>query len=92
MTDDEIRTRVRERFANGTLPRHIHAVMKPLGAGITPDDAAITAGSALNDPCSVCDARATQLRYNTTPGGPFAFHQRCYEIWKEEAGRPIRRT
>jgi hypothetical protein len=44
-----------------------------------------TAG-ALNR-CVVCDEIATQIRYGL-PDGAMAFHQRCHDIWKEEAMRP----
>jgi len=46
----------------------------------------MTAGSALNDPCAGCDDEGTQLRYNNTPAGSFAFHQRCHELWQKEPG------
>jgi hypothetical protein len=44
-----------------------------------------TAG-ALNDRCVVCAEIATQVRY-ALPDGAVAFHQRCHDIWKEEAMR-----
>jgi len=89
MTDDEIRKRVQARLADGTLPRDPPVIAQPVIPG-QPTPVLLEAGSALPNPCSVCDEKATQMRYNP-PTGRFAFHQRCYEIWREEAEKPIRR-
>ena len=82
MNDDEIRKRVRERLANGSLQRSYHIPMAPLKPG-EPVPSAMLLGSALTDHCVVCDERSTQIRYNTMP--PAAFHARCNDIWEEEA-------
>src|SRR5438552_17714586 len=74
MNDDEIRKRVRERLANGSLQRSYHIPMAPLKPG-EPVPSAMLLGSALTDPCVVCDERSTQTRYNTMP--PAASHARC---------------
>jgi hypothetical protein len=89
VNDSEIRRRTQERLASGELQRTYHTIAKPLTPVKTPPTA-ITAGSALNDPCAVCDDRGTQIRYNL-PAGTVAFHERCYAIWTEEAAKPIRR-
>jgi hypothetical protein len=85
MTDDEIRKRVRERLAEGTLPREVH-VMAGLRRPVVPTDDAWTAGSAFKDPCAVCDEQGTQIRYHVYKP-PLAFHRRCHTIWREEAER-----
>jgi hypothetical protein len=88
MTDDEIRKRVQERLADDTLPRHLPAT-GPVKPG-EPSPPIIEAGSTYQDPCAVCDERATQLRYKF-PTGWLAFHHRCDQIWNEERNKPIRR-
>jgi hypothetical protein len=93
MTDDEIRKLVQARFAAGTLPRHITVMAQPLIPGASPGHRppdAIVVGSALSEPCAVCGAGATQMRYNAA-AGPVAFHERCHTIWEQEAAKPIRR-
>lgn len=90
MDDEDIRKRVRERLASAKLPREIHVVAKPLKSGETPRNAMMV-GSALSDPCAVCDAGGTQLRYDM-PTGAVAFHDRCHRIWQEEAAKPVRRS
>jgi len=49
MDDETIRKLVRERLADGRLPRHIPIIAKPLQPGQSPETA-IIAGSALGDP------------------------------------------
>jgi hypothetical protein len=44
-------------------------------------------GSALNDPCVVCNERGTQIRYNGFKP-PLAFHRHYHDIWEEEAAKP----
>ncbi len=88
MDDETIRKCVQERLADGRLPRHIPIIAKPLQLGQRPGTAIVT-GSALRDPCAVCDAARTQLRYNASTGS-IAFHKRCHRIWTEEVGRLIR--
>ena len=78
MNDDEIRARVREQFAAGSLPRRI------VLAGT------VSIGGAFGDRCAVCGVGTTQLRYHTVSKA-WAFHQRCHAIWKEEADRPSAR-
>lgn len=90
MNDDELRTRIDARLASGQLQRSYPAIAKPLRPGETTPEA-FTIGSALADACAVCDERATQFRYNVTPGGPVAFHTRCQKIWEEEAAKPALR-
>jgi hypothetical protein len=90
MTDDEIRESARQRLSTGQVPRELHMIAQPMTPG-QPVPTGMVVGSALPDPCAVCDERSTQLRYNR-PDGSIAFHQRCHEIWKEEARRPIRRA
>jgi hypothetical protein len=87
MTDDEIRKRVRERLANGMLPRHIPA--GPVTPG-QPSPPLIVTGSALPNPCEVYDEPATQMRYELTTGS-LAFHDQCGRIWDEERYGPIPR-
>jgi hypothetical protein len=83
MTDNQIRRLVQERMANGTLPRDAPVIAQPVVPG-QPTPILLTGGSALPQPCSVCDETATQMHYNP-PDGRLAFHTRCYEIWREEA-------
>ena len=81
MTDDEIRTRVRERLANGTLPRHIPAT-GPAGPG----EPAPPLIGLHEHACAVCDGFGAQLRYGV-PLGVLAFHARCHSIWEKERTR-----
>jgi hypothetical protein len=90
MNEGELRKRIQERLSNGTLERTYHVVAKPLTPGQTAA-VAMTAGSALSDPCAVCDERGTQIRYNLQPR-PVAFHERCHTIWQDEAAKPVRRA
>jgi hypothetical protein len=90
MTDDEIRKRVRARLADRTLPHDPPIIAQPVVPG-QPTQVGLVGGSALPDPCAVCDERATQMCYTRPTGSRLAFHQRCHEIWREEAEKPIRR-
>ena len=85
MTDDEIRTRVKARLVDGSLPRHISLASPPLGED-SPN--VYTIGRELPDRCAVCGETATEFRYNQ-PG--IAFHERCREIWQDEASKVTRR-
>ena len=85
MPENEIRKRVRERLANGTLPHHLPAT----------DDAPLTPGKpspALGDPrsrqgvCAVCDEEGTQLRFKV-PSSVLTFHHLCFKLWEEERNK-----
>jgi hypothetical protein len=84
MTEEEIREHVSVALA--LLPRDLPKFIAPSTPG-QPGERLIEAGSALNDRCVVCDEIATQIRYRLADGA-IAFHQRCHDIWKEEAMRP----
>lgn len=78
MTDDEIRTLVRAKLADGTLPRQTLGIAG-LGRPI------LNAGLSVPDPCVVCGEKPSQVLYD--PDGPRpgpAFHERCHDIWHEE--------
>ena len=91
MTDDEIRKRVQARLADGTLPRMPPIIAQPVAPG-QPTQVGLVGGSALPDPCAVCDESVTQMCYTPPSGRRLAFHHRCHEIWREEAAKPIRRS
>ena len=75
---DEIRKRVRERVANGMLPRQAQPT-GPVGPG-QPSPPLI---GLHEHACAVCDGFGSQLRYDV-PSGVLAFHPRCHAIWEEE--------
>ena len=87
MTDDEIRKRVQERLANNMLPHYLPG-LGPVTPG-QPSPPVIDLGSVFQDPCEVCDERATHIRYNL-PTGSLAFHHRCRQIWEDERNKPTR--
>lgn len=91
MTEDEIRRRAQARLADRTLPRNPPMIAQPVVPG-QPMQVGIVGGSALPDPCAVCDEGATQFCYTPPTGGRLAFHHRCHEIWREEADKPTRRS
>ena len=88
MTDAEIRTRVKARLADGSLPRQITVAALPLKQPGNRSPEAFTIGNSLPDRCAVCDEAATQFRYNQQN---VAFHERCRTIWQEEASKVTRR-
>ena len=82
MTDDEIRTLVRAKLADGTLPRQEPVIAHPM----VPDEPVRTtfeAGESLPYPCSVCGQRRTQVYYTDAR---LALDERCQRIWREEIG------
>lgn len=76
---------MRVGLTKALLPLDLPKFAGPVTPGQPRERLMETAG-ALNDRCVVCAEIATQVRY-ALPDGAVAFHQRCHDIWKEEAMR-----
>jgi hypothetical protein len=85
MTEDEIRNRVLMALADALLPRELPRLEPGQSRQML-----MEAGAALNDRCVICDEIATHIRYNLAEGR-LAFHQRCHDVWKEEAFKAVHR-
>jgi uncharacterized protein (DUF488 family) len=72
MNEDALRQHIRTRLADGTLPRQLR--LSGVSYGI------------LTDRCAVCERAQTEVRCLASEG-TFAFHERCYRIWREETGQ-----
>jgi hypothetical protein len=90
MDDEAIRKMVQEGLISGRLPRQISLIAQPLKPGQSASTGFVAGRRSLSDACTVCGTTETQLRFHTS-SEVFAFHKRCYAIWKDEAERPIRR-
>ena len=79
MTEQEIRTEIRQRLKDGRLPRRLD-VRFPR-AGQAGDLGSIVIGGDL---CSACDGTNPHHTYTGPSGENVSFHEKCEEIWNEE--------
>ena len=80
MTNDEIRTLVRAKLVDGTLPREQPVIAQPVVSGGRMS-IMMDGGAALPYACVVCGQEPTQFYYTEAQ---LAFDERCHRIWLEE--------
>ena len=83
MTDEEIRSKVRERLKTGVLPRNRPMPVK-LGSGQAIQESQnMQVGLVRGHQCSACDADDPYVTYRY-PDKEIKFHEKCEQIWNEE--------
>jgi hypothetical protein len=80
---DELRAKIRQLIADGTLPRHL-SIAERAQPGEPRGPAAITVSSTASGPCSACGEPRPQITY-TYPGDRIVrFHAACEALWRQE--------
>ena len=84
MTEENIRAKIRERLATGTLPRAMVVRRTVKGEVIEHPD--IQVGIVRGYPCAGCDGPDPEITYRKGDVG-LRFHTECARIWEEERMR-----
>ncbi len=79
MTELELRAKIRELVASGTLPTTPHVIER---AG-----AAAQNGKARPEPCTICDEPNPQISYFWPGGVMIRVHATCRALWQQERTR-----
>jgi hypothetical protein len=89
MTQENLRTRIRELIASGALPKDPAPITRPAPTstpGIT--KSRILVGGPLHEPCTVCAAPGPQVQYFYIGGQVVRLHAACDALWQLERAGP----
>lgn len=87
MTDEEIRTKIREKLKKGILPRNLIGLPTDPCQGAK-SQSAFSTEPPFWYPCSACGEGKADFTVRPQHGEEFRFHEKCYQIYTDEVRKP----